>query len=108
MTDKCKNKCCNLYDDSDENDNQFIIERLEDIIEISNFLIKVLKHKKIKEDTFDTLMKNVEQNNDKKDKEDKISENDIFFEILRDLFKNPSYQRYPYYYAKNYPYTVRF
>ena len=110
MTNKC-DKCCSLYDDIDENDDQYIIERLEDIVEISTYLIKVLKHKKMKEDMLNELV------NKKKTKEfnsDEIEEFDAeeFLNFLKNLSVNKTEiskphiyhgktpkMRYPYYYG---------
>lgn len=117
MTKHCKDKCCNLYDDIDENDYQYIIERLEDIVEISNFLIKVLKHKKMKEDTLNSIthdVKNLSSKEESKTEKKEKTDNDRFFELLRLLMKETPYSRYPYsdgychYYGHYDPNDVRF
>ena len=119
MTDNCKNKCCNLYNDIDEEDDQYIIERLEDIVEISNFLINVLKHKKMKKETFDSIMKESEKKVEEETEEEteekseeKTEEIDYLIErIIKELKKETlysKYYKYPYYYARFNPSDVIF
>ena len=71
MNCDCNDKCCELYNDIDDDDNQYLIDRLEDIIEICEFLIQVTKHQKMKKDTCDTILKDLKKEDEKKkEKED--------------------------------------
>lgn len=122
MNCDCNDKCCELYNDIDEDDNQYFIDRLEDIIEICEFLIQVTKHKKMKKDTCDTILKDLtkENNIDKNDKsieeeeeeEDKKDiltdkEKDVYGAMLRELIKQKS-KRYPPYSHITYNHRIPF
>lgn len=110
MTCKHNNKCCNLYDDIDDDDNQYLIDRLEDIIEICEFLIQVTKHKKMKKDTCDTILKDLKKENEKEDKEDdstSTTENPYTDEELINIYRRlleDAVRKRPYPYV-GYPYT---
>lgn len=109
---KC-DKCCDLYNNIDEDDDQYIIERLEDIVEISTYLIKVLKHKKMKKDMLDDIInkESISKSNEK-DNSDVTNDFDAeeFLDFLKKISVNktypkshniytgkPSKVRYPYY-----------
>ena len=65
MTKKCDNNCCNNFFDSyNEVEDDYEIQRLEDIIEICEFLIKVKKHRKEKKQTFNKIIEESEKNDE--------------------------------------------
>lgn len=112
MKCNCDDKCCELYNDIDEDDNQYFIERLEDIIEICEFLIQVTKHKKMKKDTCDTILKDLKKESEKEkeveeDKKEISNEDlqelyqDIYRHLLKYIVGRPYYQKY---YTHEYPY----
>lgn len=57
MTDKkCDGNCCDgFFNDYNEVEDDYDIQRLEDIIEICEFLIKVKKHRMQKKEAFDKI-----------------------------------------------------
>ena len=71
MNCDCNDKCCELYNDIDDDDNQYLIDRLEDIIEICEFLIQVTKHQKMKKDTCDTILKDLKKESEKEKEKEK-------------------------------------
>lgn len=101
MTNKC-DKCCNLYNDIDENDDQYIIDRLEDIVEISTYLIKVLKHKKMKEDILDNIVK---EEPTREFDSSKVEEFDVeeFIKFLKGLSVNKTYPSKGHIHSKDMP-----
>jgi hypothetical protein len=57
MKKKCDGNCCDaFFEDYDESDDDYEIQRLEDIIEICKFLIKVRKHRKQKKEVFNKIL----------------------------------------------------
>lgn len=87
MTDKkCNNNCCNSFFESyNEDEDDYEIQRLEDIIEICEFLIKVKKHRKEKRKAFNKVFEDVEEKEESK------------------IYTNTKYPFYIYRYPKNIP-----
>ena len=101
MNCDCNDKCCELYSDIDDDDNQYLIDRLEDIIGICEFLIQVTKHQKMKKDTCDTILKDLKKEDEKKkEKEDnsytwkKDFSEDFYREFLKYIMKQNN-RKYP-------------
>ena len=91
MTKECDGNCCNNFFGSyNEDEDDYEIQRLEDIIEICEFLIKVKKHRKEKREAFDKIFKEAEE----KEQENKI-------------YTNTKYPFFIYKYPKDIPYWDR-
>lgn len=109
MNCDCDDKCCNLYNDIDDDDNQYLIDRLEDIIEISEFLIQVIKHQKIKKDTCDTILRDLKKEDENDKEENNKEENDTFVYKTKDKENNnineEVYRKLLEYMLGKYPYT---
>lgn len=77
MTDKECNEncdkecCCNISDNYDDIGDSYDIERLEDIIQICEFLIQTKKHKIQKRKVFKDLL----EENEEENKEDNVVTN---------------------------------
>lgn len=111
MKCNCNDKCYDLYADIDDDDNQYFIERLENIIEICEFLIQIIEHKRIKKETCDTMLKDLKKENEKKkeknldSKDKKVSEYDEeeIIRLLKYLARRKGYDTSAYPYTKKNP-----
>lgn len=78
MTKECKDDCCELYGESccnyDDIEDDYDIERLEDIIKICEFLIKTKKHRIEKRKTFDKLFKDYQEKDESEKKGETVTQ----------------------------------
>ena len=81
---KCNGNCCNSFFESyNEDEDDYEIQRLEDIIEICEFLIKVKKHRKEKREAFNKVFEEAEE----KEKNTKFYTNTRPFYVYKYPFK---------------------
>lgn len=95
MTEKkCDGNCCDsFFEDYDDIEDDYDIDRLEDIIKICEFLIQTKKHRKQKRETFKKIFESEEE---EEEEDTNIGHTEYPFRVYRYRRPKKDYWTSPY------------